>query len=164
MLPMKKNSQYLVVNCSKLSRRSRSRRVTRTSCLSWDGSQSAPNVLISLITHKRWRINHRANSTMPWHGAPRRQGLPVWMHYGIGSGVRYYAVRLMSTYSVCFAVLTVHDEKMHWTRHLQFMMIWSNIGVLGLYGAPAPTVFGTGPTTSFIRPCPQTVHDTDISY
>ena len=83
MLPMKKNSQYLVVNCSKLSRRSRSRIVTRTSCLSWDGSQSAPNVLISLITHKRWRISHRANSNcaMAWGTpSPGAPGLDALWH------------------------------------------------------------------------------------
>jgi len=37
----------------------------------------------------------RRLTIVPWHGAApprRRQGPPVWMHFDIGAGVRYYAV------------------------------------------------------------------------
>jgi len=82
------------------------------------------------------RINHCANCAMAWpHGAPvARASLPVWMHFGAGAGVRYYA-SITPCYATCFAEFIVHDEKMYWMRHLQFIMIWQNVSVL--YGARA---------------------------
>ena len=70
---------------------------------------------------------------------PHRQGPPVWMHFG--SGVRFYTIRLLWlwTYAAWFAEFIVNDEKMYWMRHLQFMMIWSNISALYGDGAVAPT-------------------------
>jgi len=90
---------------------------------------------LTQLSTKR-RINHSANCAM---ACPPQ----VWMHFGIVAGIWYYAVRLLWTYVTCFAQFIVHDEKMHWTRHFQFMMIWSNISIF--YRALAPMAFGTWP-------------------
>ena len=73
---------------------------------------------------------------MAW--GPRRQGTPVWVHFGIDAGVRYCAIRLLWTYVTCFAEFIVHDEKTYGMRHFQFTMISWNISVLYGDGAPLP--------------------------
>jgi len=56
---------------------------------------------------------------VPWHGAPVVTPLtPVWVHFDIGAGVRYCAIRLLWTYATFLAEFIVHDEKMYRMRHL----------------------------------------------
>ena len=89
--------------------------------------------------------------TVPWHGALRRQppGLDAFWHQRWRTASR--AIRLLWTYATCFAELIVHDDKMYWTRHLQFMMTCSNISKL--YGARPPRDLTRGlPPTCLIQP------------
>jgi len=47
---------------------------------------------------------------MAWAPVARAPGL---IHYGIGAGVRYYAVRMLSIYATRLAEFIVYDEKMY---------------------------------------------------